>query len=115
MMPHSNALSAFNEVEPRSRPSAVEPQARPLAIVVDDDDEVRQAICELLESVDIEARGFASARELLDAEVLDRPGCMILDVRMPGLSGLDFQSQLAANGLPPSIIFLTGQIGRAHA
>jgi len=82
--------------------------AEPLVIVVDDDEAVRLAICDLLESVDIEAAGFASARELLDADVLDRPGCMILDVRMPGLSGLDFQSQLAANGIPASIIFLTG-------
>lgn len=81
---------------------------KPLVIVVDDDEAVRQAICELLLSVDIEAAGFASARELLDSDVLHRPGCMILDVRMPGLSGLDFQSKLAASGIPASIIFLTG-------
>ena len=87
---------------------ATSANAEPLVIVVDDDEAVRQALCELLESVDIEAAGFGSARELLDADVLDRPGCMILDVRMPGLSGLDFQSQLAANGIPASIIFLTG-------
>lgn len=87
---------------------AVAPNAEPLVIVVDDDEAVRLAICDLLESVDIAAAGFASARELLDADMLDRPGCMILDVRMPGLSGLDFQSQLAANGIPASIIFLTG-------
>lgn len=80
----------------------------PLVLVVDDDEDVRQAICELLVSVDIEAAGFGSTRDLLDANVLDRPGCMILDVRMPGLSGLDFQRQLAANGIPASIIFLTG-------
>lgn len=80
----------------------------PLVLVVDDDEAVREAICELLQSVDIEAAGFASARELLDSEALHRPGCMILDVRMPGLSGLDFQSRLVANGIPASIIFLTG-------
>jgi FixJ family two-component response regulator len=80
----------------------------PLVIVVDDDDDVRLAICELLASVDIAAVGFGSTRDLLDADVLDRSGCMILDVRMPGLSGLDFQTQLAANGIPASIIFLTG-------
>lgn len=80
----------------------------PLVLVVDDDEAVRLSICELLESVGIEARGFGSTRELLEADVLDRPGCMILDVRMPGLSGLDFQSHLKANGVPASIIFLTG-------
>ena len=80
----------------------------PLVIVVDDDDAIRLSICELLESVGIEAVCFASARELLEADVLHRPGCMILDVRMPGLSGLDFQNYLAANGIVTSIIFLTG-------
>jgi FixJ family two-component response regulator len=80
----------------------------PRVLVVDDDDAVRLSICELLLSVDIEAVGFGSTRELLEADVLDRPGCMILDVRMPGLSGLDFQSHLNANGIPTSIIFLTG-------
>jgi len=82
--------------------------AEPVVIVVDDDELVRLAICELLSSVGIAAAGFSSARELLDADVLHRPGCMILDVRMPGLSGLDFQSQLAADGIPASIMFLTG-------
>lgn len=116
---HSNALPASIHSQPwtqdRRRLPAVSGKAEtpaadaePQVIVVDDDDAVRQAICELLESVRVEARGFASARELLDADALDRPGCMILDVRMPGLSGLDFQSQLAANGIPASIIFLTG-------
>lgn len=80
----------------------------PLVLVVDDDEAVRLSICELLLSVGIDAAGFGSTRELLEADVLDRPGCMILDVRMPGLSGLDFQSHLVANGIPTSIIFLTG-------
>ncbi len=80
----------------------------PSVLVVDDDEAVRLSICELLESVGIQASGFGSTRELLEADVLDRPGCMILDVRMPGLSGLDFQSHLKASGVPASIIFLTG-------
>jgi FixJ family two-component response regulator len=84
------------------------PAPAPLVMVVDDDEAVRNSICDLLESVDIDAAGFASARELLDADILERPGCIILDVRMPGLSGLDFQSQLAARGVPASVIFLTG-------
>lgn len=81
---------------------------QPLVLVVDDDYAVRQSLCELLLSVGIEAAGFASTRELVAADLFDRPGCMILDVRMPGLNGLDFQSQLADKGIPVSIIFLTG-------
>ncbi|WP_338607941.1 response regulator transcription factor [Pelagibacterium nitratireducens] len=80
----------------------------PQVIVVDDDDAVRLSICELLESVGLASRGFASARQLLDSDALDRAGCMILDVRMPGLSGLDFQNQLVASGASAAIIFLTG-------
>jgi FixJ family two-component response regulator len=98
----TGSASLNSGAEPASGGSA------PLVIVVDDDEAVRLSICELLESVGIEATGFGSTRELLEADVLDRPGCMILDVRMPGLSGLDFQSQLVANGIPTSIIFLTG-------
>ncbi|MES2033265.1 MAG: response regulator transcription factor [Pseudomonadota bacterium] len=86
----------------------VDQASEQLVLVVDDDDDVRLATCELLASVGIRAAGFASTRELVEADMLDRPGCMILDVRMPGLSGLDFQSQLAASGIPASIIFLTG-------
>jgi FixJ family two-component response regulator len=92
--------------------SATETRARfepdPLVLVVDDDESVRLSICELLESVGIDSAGFASTQALMDADVLDRPGCMILDVRMPGVSGLDFQTSLAANGISASIIFLTG-------
>ena len=90
--------------------SAAEPieRASPLVVVVDDDDAVRESICELMLSVGIDAADFSSTSELLDSDVLDRPGCMILDVRMPGLNGLDFQSKLAASGISASIIFLTG-------
>jgi FixJ family two-component response regulator len=77
-------------------------------LVVDDDESVRLSICELLESVGIDSAGFASTQALMDADVLNRPGCMILDVRMPGVNGLDFQSRLAASGISASIIFLTG-------
>ena len=90
--------------------SAAEPieEASPLVVVVDDDDAVRESICELMLSVGIDAADFSSTSELLESDVLDRPGCMILDVRMPGLNGLDFQSKLAASGISASIIFLTG-------
>ncbi|HWU13371.1 MAG TPA: response regulator transcription factor [Caulobacter sp.] len=81
---------------------------KPLVLVVDDDEAVRLSICDLLESVGIDSAAFGSTRELLEADALHRPGCMILDVRMPGLSGLDFQSHLTAKGILTPIIFLTG-------
>lgn len=81
---------------------------RPLVLVVDDDAAVRGALMDLLESVDLDAAGFASARELMDADLLDRSGCLVLDVRMPGGSGLDLQQQLAAGGRAKPIVFLTG-------
>ena len=81
---------------------------RPLVLIVDDDCSVRNALLELMVSVDIDAHGFASARELIDSDLEDRPGCIILDVRMPGGSGLDLQQQLVHCGRSKPIIFLTG-------
>lgn len=81
---------------------------QPLVIVVDDDDTVRQALSELILSAGFEPASFASTRELLEADVLDRPGCLVLDVRMPGTSGLDLQHRLTQSGNRKPIIFLTG-------
>jgi FixJ family two-component response regulator len=81
---------------------------RPLVLIVDDDEEVRTALQELMLSVGLDAVCFASPRELLESELPDRPGCLVLDVRMPGASGLDLQHQLAAKGNLKPIIFLTG-------
>src|SRR3954465_15788955 len=82
--------------------------AQPIVIIVDDDASVREALSELILSAGFQPVSFASTRELLDAEILDSPGCLILDVRMPGSSGLDLQYQLSQNGNPKPIIFLTG-------
>lgn len=80
----------------------------PLVFIVDDDEEVRAALQELLLSVGLDVQSFASPRELMDIEFHDRPGCLVLDVRMPGVSGLDLQNQLAAKGILKPIVFLTG-------
>lgn len=80
----------------------------PLVIIVDDDASVREALSELILSAGLRPVVFASIRELLDADALDSPGCLILDVRMPGASGLDLQRHLVQDGNPKPIIFLTG-------
>jgi FixJ family two-component response regulator len=79
----------------------------PVVTLVDDDANVREAMGNLLNSVGIDTISFASGKELLDAALPDRPGCLVLDVRMPGLSGLDVQHQLAQKGNDTPIIFLT--------
>jgi FixJ family two-component response regulator len=81
---------------------------RPLVLIVDDDEEIRLALEELLLSVGIDACSFGSTQELLQADLPDRPGCLILDVRMPGASGLDLQQHLATKGNTRPVIFLTG-------
>ncbi|TXL71379.1 response regulator transcription factor [Vineibacter terrae] len=87
--------------------SGGEPEC-PLVLIVDDDEAVRTALQELLLSVGLDATCFASTRELLGARLPARPGCLILDIRMPGLSGLDFQQHLASSGNRKPIIFLSG-------
>jgi len=80
----------------------------PIAVLVDDDAAVREALGELLNSVGVDTMSFSSASELLDAKLPDRPACIVLDVRMPGLSGLDLQHHLADHGIMTPIVFLTG-------
>jgi FixJ family two-component response regulator len=80
----------------------------PLVVIVDDNAAVRDAVHELMLSAGMDCVCFASTRELLKANVLARPGCLILDVRMPGLSGLDLQHHLTASGNRKPIVFLTG-------
>jgi FixJ family two-component response regulator len=87
--------------------SAVE-EDTPLVFVVDDDEEVRTALSELMFSVGLEAECCASTRDLMDSPLLERAGCLVLDVRMPGASGLDLQQHLASAGISKPIVFLTG-------
>ena len=92
----------------RSAPLSPPGGSEPIVIIVDDDAAVREALSELTLSAGLQPVPFATTRELLHADVLDSPGCLILDVRMPGASGLDLQHHLAENGNRKAIIFLTG-------
>lgn len=76
--------------------------------IVDDDQEVREAIGLLLESVGLAAEAFASAQDYLAQFDPTRPGCLVLDVRMKGMSGLDLQQRLGEEPLHPPIIVITG-------
>lgn len=80
----------------------------PLVLVVDDDAAVRLSIKELVESVGLYAACFGSVKDLLDSALYERPGCLVLDVRLPGISGLDFQRSLVSSGNIKPIVFLTG-------
>ena len=81
---------------------------QPFVLVVDDDKAVREAVQELMLSAGMKCVCFASTHELLQTDMLKRPGCLVLDVRMPGSSGLGLQRHLAAIGIPKPIVFLTG-------
>jgi FixJ family two-component response regulator len=80
----------------------------PVVFVVDDDPSVRTSLTRLIESAGYAVEGFASARDFLQREWYAGPCCLVLDVRMPGLSGLDLQEALAGAGHRMSIVFVTG-------
>jgi FixJ family two-component response regulator len=82
--------------------------ASPIVFVVDDDSSVREALQSLMRSVGLEVETFSSAQEFLQAKRSDAPGCLVLDVRLPGLSGLDLQRELTAADVHIPIIFITG-------
>src|ERR1700689_157480 len=80
----------------------------PVVYVVDDDEGLRQSLESLIRSVGLDVQTFASAQEFLGGKRKAIPGCVVLDVRLPGLSGLDLQSELARAEIQTPIIFITG-------
>jgi len=80
----------------------------PTVFIVDDDAGVREAIRDLVESVGLHAESFPTARDFLSSERYGGPGCLVLDVRLPGISGLDLQRELRKAGIGIPIIFITG-------
>jgi FixJ family two-component response regulator len=83
-------------------------EPKPVVIVIDDDASIRDALDGLLRSVDLEGAFYGSVKQFLDQPLPERPSCLVLDVRLPGQSGLDLQDALARMGAEVPIIFVTG-------
>ena len=90
-----------------SRTGAEMDSTRPIVFVLDDDPGVREALSSLLSSAGLHVRAFASAAEFLRAKAPDSPACLVLDLQLPDISGLDLQRQLAEADGPP-IVFISG-------
>ena len=82
--------------------------ATSVVLVVDDDASVREALSRLFRSIGLDSRSFASTAEFLQHELPEAPCCLVLDIRLPGVSGLDFQTQLAKSNIHVPIIMMTG-------
>ena len=84
------------------------PEVPAFVFVIDDDPSMRGALEDLVGSVGLQVRPFASPQDFLQSKLPDAPGCLVLDVRLPGMSGLAFQQELARLGVALPIIFITG-------
>ena len=85
----------------------MKPATVPPVFIIDDDHGMRQAVQDLVESVGLRAESFATGQEFLCRQPTSEPSCLVLDVRLPQMSGLDFQHQLTENGIQIPIIFIT--------
>src|SRR5580698_4422637 len=83
-------------------------EERAVVFVIDDDSSMRLALEDLVRSVGLEVRAFAAPQQFLQCKLPDAPGCLVLDVRLPGMSGLTFHNELAKQGLALPVIFITG-------
>jgi len=90
------------------KPTTPPVEPSPIVYVIDDDASVRAALEDLLASMGLQVRAFASTGEFLAHAMEDAPACLVLDVRMPGQSGLDFHRTMASHGLHLPVVFITG-------
>jgi FixJ family two-component response regulator len=88
--------------------TAAAPTEQPVVFVIDDDLSVREAVEDLLQSIGLQVQVFGSTQEFLDSKRPDAPGCLVLDVRLPGASGLEFQRSLLQSAIRLPIIFISG-------
>ena len=84
------------------------PEAQPMVFVIDDDEPLRESLKSLFESMGLPVGVFGSAAQFLQSKLPDVPSCLVLDVRLPGVSGLDFQAEMAKANIQVPIIFITG-------
>jgi FixJ family two-component response regulator len=89
-------------------PHGIPSPKEPIVFVIDDDESMRRALTNLFQSVGLEVEVFGSASEMLQSKLPDVASCLVLDIRLPGLSGLDFQTELAKANIHIPIIFMTG-------
>lgn len=90
------------------KPTAANPDPAPIVYVVDDDPSVRAALEDLLASMGLQVRAFASTQAFLEHALENAPACLVLDVRMPGQSGLEFHRTMGNHGLQLPVVFITG-------
>ena len=90
------------------RPAAPITDPAPIVYVIDDDPSVRAALEDLLASMGLQVRAFASTQAFLEHELEDAPACLVLDVRMPGQNGLEFHRTMGSHGLQLPVVFITG-------
>ena len=91
-----------------SAPKPADPAAAPVVLVIDDDASLRDALDDLFNSVGLRTQIFGSAAEFLQGSLPDAPSCLVLDIRLPGQSGLDFQAQLTQSNINIPVIIMTG-------
>ena len=93
--------------EARAAAATSAPQ-RPMVLVVDDDPDIRDSLTDMFDSVGMGTTAYGTTAEMLSAPLPDGPSCLVLDLRLPGSSGLELQAQLASQGVDIPIIFITG-------
>ena len=82
-------------------------ETKPIIYIVDDDESVRRAMKRLISSMDMDVKAFASGREFLDSEYRNHNACLIVDVKMPGMSGMELKKKLVAKGSQLPVVFIT--------
>lgn len=83
---------------------------QPIVAVIDDDESVREALCGLFQSVGLITEIYGSVQAFVESGQMERAGCIVLDIRLPGRSGLEFQEALARSGAPQSVVLISGHV-----
>ena len=108
--PHRDSCHATSRgaLEMGAAAMAIQANERPIVHVVDDDASMRGALASLFDSVGLATKTYAAAGEFLATSLLDNPGCIVIDIRLPDMNGLDFQAQLTRTGVRLPVVMMTG-------